>query len=228
MLGSAGSTKCTEVENADMVCVTDTRLGGIQELWALAEVERTISRITGKTWGHRSISKKGGCVAGGAMVLYSDSWSGVTIRELVSNGCMIEVSGKWNGLPSKVISVFRPCQGNGPNSMRVKLNVELNGDFEKVFWKRLGDAAKIGPVMIGGDFNLGVKAMDKEIDKGIGSWGKRCLLMGESKGTFRRWDTINTEEQSSEIDHVIWCGGGDAGVKLIEDMGVSHSTSWLG
>ena len=79
-----------EAENADMICVTDTRLCGVQELWALAEVERTVSRITGKTWGHRSISKRGGCVAGGMMVLYSDAWAGITLRELVSHGCMIE------------------------------------------------------------------------------------------------------------------------------------------
>ena len=91
------------------------------------------------------------------MVLHSDAWSGVSIKELVSNGCMIEVNGKWNGLQTKVISVYRPCMGNGPNALRVKLNDEYNGDFENVFWNQLGDAAKIGPVMIGGDFNMGVE-----------------------------------------------------------------------
>ena len=46
--------KCTMVgrmikmEGADMVCLTDTRLDGPQELWALGQLIATVERITGK------------------------------------------------------------------------------------------------------------------------------------------------------------------------------------
>ena len=176
----------------------------------------TVGRITGKVWNHSTVSIIGDCVVGGTVILYSDSWSNVKTLNHMQLGTMVEVNGKWNGVESRVISVYRPSMGTGLASLRVTLDKMMNGKCEQIFWEKLGDAAKIGPVMIGGDFNMGVNKLEKKLKDCMGSWGRRCELKG-NKGTFRRWDTINTKWQESEIDHVIWCGEGGSGVRMVDE-----------
>ena len=208
-------------EGADMVCLLDTRLADVQELWAIGQIISTMERITGKVWGHRAVSKKRSCLLGGMIVLHSDSWGSIKIREIIPYGCAVEINGKWNGECSKIIAVYRPSSGVGPKSFRKTLEDEYDEKFEEVFWSKIGDAAKIGPTMIGGDFNMDKRNVDKKVNEVMGCWGKRCEL-AEERGTYRAWDTINAIEHHSEIDHVVWCGGGNAGVKLVGECGITN------
>ena len=183
--------RCTSIgrmldeENADMICLLDTRLSSREELWALGQLVTTVSRITGKTWGYRSVSKNVTSVSGGTVVLYSDAWAGVTIKEIIPYGCLLEVYGKWNGMKTRVLAVYIPCDSLGERSLRTSLQILYEGQFEKIFWEKLSDFSRLGEAMIGGDFNLCVKKIDKRILEHLGIWGKRCIL-DDAKGTFRR------------------------------------------
>ena len=107
--------RCTTIgrmlddEKADMICLLDTRLSCRQELWALGQLMSTVSRITGKTWWYKSINKNLTSVSGGTVILYSDAWAGVSVKEIIPYGCLLEVAGKWNGVKTRVIAVYRPC-----------------------------------------------------------------------------------------------------------------------
>jgi hypothetical protein len=132
-------------------------------------------------------------------------------------GSLVEIEGKWNGLKTKVLSVYRPCVNKAPGALRTHMDAELKGETEKIFWARLADSAKAGETLIGGDFNLTLKEINVKVKDILGVWGKRCD-MGAGGITFRRWDTVNTHWQKSMIDHVIGCGGMEVGAKLVDEI----------
>ena len=75
------------------------------------------------------------------VVLYSDAWAKVSVKPLMQYGTLVEITGKWNKLNTRVVSVYRPCINKSPGSLRSNIEPELSGTLDGIFWDRLADAA---------------------------------------------------------------------------------------
>jgi hypothetical protein len=81
-------------EDAELICLTDTRLDGIEELRYLSNAISSLRKGTGKTWADKIISRKEDLRVGGALILYSAEWTQVNVREAIKYGCLTEFSAK--------------------------------------------------------------------------------------------------------------------------------------
>ena len=186
------------MSGADLICISDARLDSFGKAYIEGYCKK-LRGATGKTWRGKLEArpdKKPKCMIGGDIVFFSEECSKVTKTAITPYGTVSRINMLWKGAEVRVVSIYRPYPGaeGAVGSLRNAVT-KLDPDFEDSFWDGALTHSDV-PMLIGGDFNLGMNEMDKKI------LGRECYRLPflESTTTFR---SLAGAGWGSTIDHVL-------------------------